>query len=270
MLLCILHLYYKEQLPEMLRLLDNITLPFDLCVTICENDGEIIRMIKDRHPNAKIIKTESRGFDIYPFLVALDAMDIEKYDFVIKLHTKGDYPYHYYLYPYCMFGAKWRKALTSFISSKKHFKRCMAAFAQDKELGMQSDFRLIINYSHVEPAQRAYEMLSGLFPKLPEKGPLNFVAGTMFIARTEALMGLAQLDLHKEDFPDHRKMKGCHCGTMAHSLERFIGFYACAAGFKIADKFHSRAERFFINLRAWLHYKIIRPVFIRKKALVLR
>lgn len=259
----------------MMRRLDNITQPFDLCVTICENDDAMIKKIKNRYPNAKIIKLGNRGYDIYPFLVALDAMGIEKYDFVVKLHTKRDYPVHYYFYPHPMFGARWRKAITSFVQSKTHFNRCMEAFAKDKKLGIQADFRVIMNRAQAERSDRhTYAMcmkyLGELFPKLSTRKKLNFVAGTMFVARTEALIGMARINLHKEDFPDGRKMKRLRVGSIAHCMERFIGFYACAAGFKVADEFHSPTEHFFINLRAQLYYNTIRPILIliRKRVIV--
>jgi len=63
-----------------------------------------------------------------------------------------------------------------------------------------------------------------------ELGRASFVAGTMFFARTDALLPLMNLALSDEDFEAEA---GQVDGTFAHALERAIAISAQAAGLKL-------------------------------------
>ncbi len=60
----------------------------------------------------------------------------------------------------------------------------------------------------------------------------EFVAGSMFWFRPQALAGLAALAVEPGEFEPEA---GQRDGTLAHALERFVGFAVAAAGFRIAE-----------------------------------
>ena len=63
-----LHLYYTEQLPEILKYLRNLNkIEYDLFVTIVKDDQNVITQLKTFNPQAKIWVVENRGYDIGPF-----------------------------------------------------------------------------------------------------------------------------------------------------------------------------------------------------------
>ena len=89
-LLVHLHLYYHNQLEYMLQKLANINnCDWDLFVTVCEKNQNSIDKIKSLKPDAKIIKVDNKGYDIWPFLQVLNFVDLKNYDYILKIHTKN-------------------------------------------------------------------------------------------------------------------------------------------------------------------------------------
>ncbi|MBO5441236.1 MAG: hypothetical protein J6A09_01550, partial [Alphaproteobacteria bacterium] len=94
-----LHLYYQTQLPEMLKLLTNLNQPginWDLYVTLPLTDSltdaqaEVIsNRILSVFPNAKITHPENRGYDVGAFIDFLHHINLDEYDYVLKVHTKN-------------------------------------------------------------------------------------------------------------------------------------------------------------------------------------
>lgn len=86
------HVYYTRMWPEIETRLQNITEPYDLFVTLpLENEplrADVLRF----KPDASVSVVENRGFDVAPFIDVLNRVDLNKYDYVVKLHTKRDMP----------------------------------------------------------------------------------------------------------------------------------------------------------------------------------
>jgi lipopolysaccharide biosynthesis protein len=60
----------------------------------------------------------------------------------------------------------------------------------------------------------------------------SFVAGTMFYARTQAILPLLRLQIREEDFePECGQVDG----TFAHAIERAFSYAALAAGFRLGE-----------------------------------
>ena len=84
-----LHLFYHEQLPYFLDKLKNINnCDWDLIVTVCEHIDESEKMILNFKSDAEIRLVENNGYDILPFLNVIKSVNLDDYDFVLKLHTK--------------------------------------------------------------------------------------------------------------------------------------------------------------------------------------
>ena len=88
--LCIVHVFYPDFWPEIASCLRNVEDPMDLVVTYVDETKGIPEMVRRDFPSAKFLLCENRGFDIWPFLKALQAVNLQDYSVLIKLHTKRD------------------------------------------------------------------------------------------------------------------------------------------------------------------------------------
>src|SRR5574344_582692 len=145
-LLVHLHLFYQDQFDYMIKKLSNIEgCDWDLYVTVCEENSLSEEKILKFKPDAKIIKVENRGYDIWPFIQVLRMVNLDDYDYVLKIHTKAyrekrcyinnfefNIPkfYHYY----------WRnKLIRPLIGSNQKFKKNLKILAHKKKIGMIVD-----------------------------------------------------------------------------------------------------------------------------------
>ena len=78
-----LHLYYMDQLPEIISKLQNMDksgIDYDLYVTMTAKDEEAEAEIKQIFPKAMIWQVENRGYDIGPFIDFLHKINLDNYD----------------------------------------------------------------------------------------------------------------------------------------------------------------------------------------------
>ena len=253
-ILAVVHVYYPEMWDELKSYLSNITLPYDLHVTIVEKNkylqDDIIKFKKDAHVEV----VENRGYDVGPFIQIINKINLNDYEYVIKLHTKRDWPIGTMMQGYDMSGGKWRKYALSFLE-KDNFKKCLQAFEQNKRLGMVSNFHLIMNKERYDfdAMKKAKKML-----KIEDlNGYERFVGGTMFMCRANCLKLLQRLNLKIGDFtkPDEK-----HSSSLAHVIERYIGISVCAQEYAIEDIYTDATYRLFCEKTAIFH-RIFRFIY---------
>lgn len=232
------HIYYVWMWEEIKMCLQNIALPYDLCVTLVDDDPALRQAVLDFDAAADIRLVENRGYDVWPFIDMLNRVNLDEYSFVIKLHTKRDTG----IYPvgngYVFEKDGWRKALLKFLKTPRNFKKCLAAFQKDKRLGMISSFDCIHN-AKIYPDALAY--IKKRYPDYTfGTADFSFVAGTMFIARAEIFKPIQQMKITASLFetPDQK-----HSMQFAHVMERTLGEAVYKAGFRIDDPVSSRRER---------------------------
>lgn len=219
-----LHIFYPEQVAYFIKKLHNVTCKFDLIVTMPIENKSIRRSINNFSHDAIILITPNRGYDIFPFICAIKHIDISKYDFVLKLHTKRKVtvPKVFNNTIYC--GYDWRDSLvSSLIGSKKQFENIISLFSNNSEVGLISNFQLFRNLRH--DIRRDYVTTQeGLkfFGDFDDN--FCFVCGTMFIARAELFYQLAKIEFQPDLFmPTSKSNSG---GTFAHVIERYFGAIA--------------------------------------------
>jgi O-antigen biosynthesis protein len=174
---------------------------------------------------------ENRGRDVAPKFVTF--RDIyERYDLVLFLHSKK-------AVHYSAGGNDWRELLLRSLSgSSEIVASILSLFESDPTLG-------IVFPQHYEGVRDrvvwgANRSQTGLLAErmgiaLDDARALDFVSGSMFWARPQALTLLFELKLNFEDFPAEA---GQLDGTLAHAIERILLFAAEQAGFrwlKVAD-----------------------------------
>lgn len=231
-----LHLYYTEMWPEMEAHLKNIVADYDLFVTLTKEDETLKQKIQAFKSDAVVSAMENRGFDVAPFIDILNHVNLDDYDYIIKLHTKRDMPKGFSLQKYDMSYGKHRSYLMNFINSSDNLKKCLNAFKRDKNLGMIGDFRIICKKDRKgkDVVKKGRELLvkAGF---ADTEAP--FILGTMFFARSELFKAVGKLNLTFDDFIESVRGKD----ILPYGLEAFFGFMVGAQGMKIKAPLHSKA-----------------------------
>lgn len=217
-----LHLYYHNQLDYMIDKLSNIEgCKWDLFVTVCEDNEASKEKILSFKKDAKIIKLGNVGYDLYPFVHILSLVDLDKYDYIIKLHTKSTYRNEN---PNDLrFKSNWRNMLvTALLNNKEKFKENLEIFESNPKVGMIGCQGLVHDIS--TEAKENIPVTNSLLEKLGiKKREGKFVAGTMFMARAKLMQPLKDLKLSPEKFKKGISNKTGDAGTLAHALESIVG-----------------------------------------------
>lgn len=226
-----LHLYYINQLDEILARLQNLQeLKFDLYVTMIEKSPAAEQKIKQFKPDAHILQLENKGYDIGPFMEVLHSLDLDKYNYLLKIHTKGTTAQNYTRINGKRLNNKlWNRLLfDALLFSEEQVHNNLRQLA-NADIGMLSSAYLITDdkklYEQFLP--QINEILQA--ESLPQVDTFSFVAGTMFWAKASLFKPLQKYRL--ADFPvTDGKIKE---GTLAHCFERLFGAVAQAQGLKL-------------------------------------
>lgn len=246
-----LHIFYTEQWPELRQALQAIPAdhPWDLWVTMVEEHPDTAREIRSFKPQAHIEIVANRGYDTAAFLEVLRRVELSRYRYCMKLHTKRTVPATHYRHsfrsPFNLGGGAWRRYLMCF-ATPEHLPQCLHAL--EHGTGMVGDHRLIrrnITKNDKVAIAGARDLLRRLH--LPD-AKVEWVAGTMFICRAELLAPLQQLQVRTEDFPPP---DADHSVNLAHVVEALLGGVITAQGQRIEDAYTPAYQRFLRRLAAY-------------------
>lgn len=247
--LTVIHIYYPEQTDLVLELLDNISIPYDLYCTIGNSDkyDYIKQKILEKQPNVNIITTANVGYDVWPFIHVINSVDLSKYDYIIKIHTKRDVNEEYLFKIGNKFlfkpGSQWRDDLYEFLKTKDNFNKCLSAL-ENPNIGMCTRFNLIHNKpNHCGVIDVAMEK----WPKyLLDINDYSFVAGTMFIAKAKPFQIIKDMNITEDLFEKPTQNRKTQ---FAHLMERMFGAIIYKSDMVIQDPFTSDKILNSINIR---------------------
>lgn len=240
-----IHLYYDFLYPELKECLLNIKSinEIELFVTIPKHMSEIENDIKSSFDNVNIIIAENLGYDVAPFVDVLNRINLDEYSYIIKLHTKRDVPSS--ASRFWFKGAKWRNMLLKFVKTKENFKRVLNRFENDRTIGMHGPVTSTFNF--ITDDKIGHKESKKFIQNNISKNSIyyRFVAGTMFMVRSEILKPIQNLNLKYSDFdmPD-ASHEDCQ---LAHKLERTFGYLVYNSGYKIKDCTISPFKNFLIT-----------------------
>lgn len=223
-LLVHLHLYYIDQLDYFIEKLSNIqSVSYDLYITMVEKNDAVEQKILSRFPDANILIVPNKGYDVGPFIHVLNNVDIDSYDYVLKIHTKntilnnGDKINGVWISRKC-----WMPLLVeALIGTPKIFADNIKKFENNHKIGMIGSKYLITSstdsYTNILP--QVNNTIKNLGFTIPNK--LTFVAGTMFMMRSSLLKPIIKAGYNIDSFePTGRTSQG---NTLAHVFERVFG-----------------------------------------------
>ena len=70
------HIYYTWMWDELKECVHNISLPYDLFVTMVDNNEELKQKILNFNSQAQIHIVEHRGYDVWPFIDVLNHVNL--------------------------------------------------------------------------------------------------------------------------------------------------------------------------------------------------
>ena len=195
-----LHIYYHDQTDFFIEKLSNITdYEWDLFVTMTgtnkDTENKITAFKKDTH----IIRTENIGYDIWPFIKVIKSVNLDRYDYVMKLHTKSESVLKIHKITLC--GYEWRNALVnSLLGSRRKFRKILKIFRQRPDIGIICCRMLWMKTSlwHSEDSFLLDRELRRIGLKVSDR---HFCVGTMFIARSRIFRYLQKDNITENIFP---------------------------------------------------------------------
>ena len=249
-----LHLYYQNMWPQIkhnLASINNATC--DLFVTLTEENQELKKEILAFHPNSQIWIVANRGYDVGPFIDFLHHIDLDKYDLILKLHTKSQTKAVALVINGLILDKKlWKDFLfQGLLATPKLFNNIITQFKLDPKLGMVGAKRLITTKEKTSEISRP--LVNKIMKKLGFSTPkeIKFIAGTMFMCRTQILKPIK----NNYSLTDFEKTKGSSTdGTLAHALERVFGTLTIALGYNIKGFDRNYSLLFRAYLKKFWHF----------------
>ena len=222
-----LHIYYHNQNDYFVKKLCNInTCDWDLFITYVEPSDELFHKFKTIKPDTKFLQVKNIGYDVYPFIQAIRTINLEDYDYILKLHTKAQRKRFGFIK-----SNAWRNNLVEFLlHSKKLFRNNLEILNNNKDIGLICNpwqFQTIRG----KLSEETYA-LNTMMKRLNLHYQGNkFVAGTMFIARASIYKDIANSDICENDFAIESHTHST--STNAHVLERVFSLIVYSKGYKI-------------------------------------
>jgi len=231
----IIHAHYPEILQEIMERMSWMGVEATtLYITTNQGKAAEIKEILARYPYKFSITTlPNRGRDVLPFLKILPKVLSDGAELVLKLHTKKS--------PHRIDGEKWRKEMFDSLLEKSFVTRTKLALLCDEKFGLSAPAEHFVPMSYYWGSN--ITNVEDLCKKMDWNNPIfdgaQFVAGTMFFAGRRLLTDLLAMGLLESDFDDE---SGQVDGTMAHAVERMIGFICHRQDYKIIKHGKSKSD----------------------------
>ena len=222
------HIFYIDLISEFIDHLSKIPFRFDLFVSVPDKDSQQrCQIYMSKLKNAYEIKIKivpNRGRDLAPMFAEF-GQQLKQYDYLVHLHSKKS------IYNKGVTDG-WRSYLfNSMFGSAANIQKIYSLLIENNNLGIiypQIYHRLpYFACTWLANKSQGQKLLTRM--QLPMiNGYFNYPVGSMFWAKTNALMPLFDLNLKWEDFPEER---GQTDGTLAHALERLLGIVPPLTGY---------------------------------------
>jgi len=211
----VVHLFYIDIWEEILTYLQQLTISYDLYITVPEGlkEKDIVNIFHAM-PNTHLYMVENRGRDVLPFLQILNIIGTHNYKYLCKLHTKKSVTSDS--------GNAWRKLLYyDLIGSSEIVDTILSTFDKDSSIGIVTGKNLILNAVKFDLGNSDSVKMLAQSADIPYVPNYHFPAGTMFWVRTSLFTPLLPL-IHSDAFTFEDE-NGQSDHTLAHALERFFG-----------------------------------------------
>jgi lipopolysaccharide biosynthesis protein len=222
----VVHVFHYELWEEIAAALRHIPQSFDLYCTVIRREGfdPLVAEIQIRFPNAQVLCFPNHGRDIFPFVHLVNSGIFSNYAVVCKLHTKKSV--------HLEDGDRWRSELIQgILPSSAQIREVLDAFLADPNIGAVVSDSNLMAHPHLWGAnrQRVTDELWRI-DIAADRYKLSFPGGSMYWIKPEALRLLQSMNFCAEDF---EREEGQLDGTLAHAIERIMGFLVQHAGQRV-------------------------------------
>jgi len=223
----VIHVFYMDIFEEIFNYLllgENRNFKLFVSVTSETHKTDVCSRLEGSGFDFEVALYENRGRDVLPFLRVMRRVISQGYGIFVKVHTKKTL--------HRSNGEEWRRDLYTKILSSERLSQSLSLLKCSPDLG------IIGPEGHVLPiepyfgsnANKVFQIGERLGVSKPEVGKMKFIAGTMFVAKTAALIPLIELGLDENDFePECGQIDG----TLAHAIERCISISAFSVNMKL-------------------------------------
>jgi len=221
----IVHVFYIDIFEYIMERLNEIKFPHvRLIVTTHRDKYELVlKEVKKFNINCEVVVVENRGRDILPFLESLKKVSSD--ELILKLHTKKS--------PHRSDGEQWGRELIDSLTDSSSLKNGFNAFKDNNRLGMIiADGHALSLGDRIDENKEKFNLLVeqlNLSQQSLIEGAI-FPAGSMFLARSEAIRAILNLNLDLNSFECE---EGQVDGTLAHAVERLLGLVILSNGFSL-------------------------------------
>ena len=224
----IIHAFYPELLEEILPRLRAAGLARHLFVTCTSEALAAVRAQVAEHgvTDASIVPVRNHGRDVAPFLRVATGLGPSRHPLLLKLHTKRS--------RHRKDGDRWREQLYANLLDPKRAEAARAALCASTGFGLLGPEGSVVTMKcyHGSNIERVRELAQRMGVASLDERYDSFIAGTMFYARTDAILPLLRLEIREDDFePECGQIDG----TLAHAIERAFSYSALAAGFRLGE-----------------------------------
>jgi lipopolysaccharide biosynthesis protein len=244
----VIHAFYDDVLAEILTYLHDLTVvPFKIFVsTVSEKYDAVSRLLDDYGFEYCLDVFENRGRDVLPFIRMAESVEREGFEYLIKVHTKRS--------PHRVDGDEWRSELYSKLLRNDAVIQALGIFKENLRIGVVGPDNHVVpmNFYWGSNAKAVQVLGERLGVSSVDLMNIDFVAGTMFMARLSALKPLLALGLDHDDFEPEL---GQVDGTLAHAIERAISISAYAVDMIVVSPSAQRVD---------LDYKFADPTLLER------
>jgi lipopolysaccharide biosynthesis protein len=224
----IIHAHYPEILQEIMERMSwmDVETTTLYITTNHGKDAEIEEILTRYQFKFSITTLSNRGRDVLPFLRVLPQVLSDGAELVLKLHTKKS--------THRIDGEKWRKELFDGLLAKSFVTTTKMALLSNDKFGLSAPAEHFVPMSYywgsnITNMESLCRKIGWCDPKFDDA---QFVAGTMFCAGRRLLTDLLAVGLLESDFEEEA---GQLDGTMAHAVERMIGFICHKQDYKMVE-----------------------------------
>jgi lipopolysaccharide biosynthesis protein len=223
------HVFHYDLWPEIAAALTFLPEPFDLYCTVIKREGfdQLEQDIQDKFRGAQVLCYPNHGRDIFPFVHLVNSGRLFNYAAICKLHTKRSC--------HLPHGDQWRNELIQgLLPGNESTHSLLDAFLGDPSLGAWvSDGQLLRHRHFWGPNRERVEHELARIGIKANRYELKFPGGSMFWIKPAALHLLKGMDYNALDF---EREEGQLDGTLAHAIERIIGFLVQHSGQRLVER----------------------------------
>lgn len=222
----VIHAYYAEILPIICTYLEGTLFNIKIFITVPFEQETYTRSVLDSTGIPyRLMVTPNKGRDILPFLSIMPVVIKEGFELILKVHTKKSVHLEH--------GAYIRQDLYKKLLSPIMVQRSLQAFHENPKLGILSAYKHLVPMTTYLKENKNGIMALSMRLCVPWKTVVKqaFPAGSMFYARTEALVPLMNLKLDKTQFEEEDQQTD---GTLSHAIERCFSISAYSSNMTVA------------------------------------